>query len=136
MPKDRSPYELYSDIIGRCERIARLTARAGGLDVLLDQYHVMGEDAPAEFDAVRLNFIHIGEAVARLGTTVELDAPDFPWNSVKAFRHAMTHNYEDIAVRYVREALADLDRLKSVCVLQRTRYDLNRPGYRAAQPQP
>lgn len=133
--QDRSPYELYTDIIARCERIAFLVEEAGGIKPLLAQYNDMDVDAPPEFDAVRLSYIHIGEAVVRLGATAELDAPDFPWKNVASFRHNMAHNYEDIALRYVREALVDLDNMKATCELQRTRYDLNRPGFRAPEPQ-
>jgi uncharacterized protein with HEPN domain len=45
------------------------------------------------FDSVLMNFIVIGESVAKLSDDVKNRYPKVAWNKVKSFRNIIAHNY-------------------------------------------
>ncbi len=45
------------------------------------------------FDSVLMNFVIIGESVAKLSTEWKVSQPSIPWNKIKAFRNFVAHNY-------------------------------------------
>lgn len=45
------------------------------------------------FDSVLMNFIVIGESVARLDKGFKESHPDVSWNKIKSFRNIIAHNY-------------------------------------------
>jgi uncharacterized protein with HEPN domain len=45
------------------------------------------------FDAVLLNFVVIGESVARLSKRIKESNPNVPWNQIKGFRNFVVHDY-------------------------------------------
>lgn len=45
------------------------------------------------FDSVLMNFVIIGESVARLSGEFKMSQPSIPWNKIKAFRNFVAHNY-------------------------------------------
>ena len=44
------------------------------------------------FDSVLMNFIVIGESVAKLSEDVRERYPQVPWNKIKSFRNIIAHN--------------------------------------------
>ena len=45
------------------------------------------------FDSVLMNFVVIGESVAKLSIDFKKSRPESPWNRIKAFRNFIAHNY-------------------------------------------
>ncbi len=45
------------------------------------------------FDAVLMNFVVIGESVAKLSDELKETYPDIPWTQVKRFRNIIAHHY-------------------------------------------
>jgi uncharacterized protein with HEPN domain len=45
------------------------------------------------FDSVLMNFVVIGESVARLDDDLRKLYPDISWNKIKSFRNLIAHNY-------------------------------------------
>jgi uncharacterized protein with HEPN domain len=45
------------------------------------------------FDSVLMNFVVIGESVARLDKVFKESFPDVSWNKIKSFRNFIAHNY-------------------------------------------
>jgi uncharacterized protein with HEPN domain len=50
-------------------------------------------DDEKTFDAVLMNFVVIGESVAKLSKACRVEHQHIPWVKVKAFRNIITHNY-------------------------------------------
>ena len=128
MPKkSHSPFMSYSDIIESCKKIRYIVERVGDVEALLAQNNTPHS---IEYDSAKYHFIIIGEAITRMRAQVDKDEPDYPWGDVVGMGLCMKHEYEAIAERAVRAAVAELDRLQSICERQRGRYDLNRAGFR------
>ena len=45
------------------------------------------------FDAVLMNFVVIGETVAKLDEALKNSYPGMPWKKIKGFRNIIAHNY-------------------------------------------
>ena len=45
------------------------------------------------FDAVLMNFVVIGESIAKLSQEVREQYPHVPWAKVRGFRNIVAHNY-------------------------------------------
>lgn len=45
------------------------------------------------FDAVLMNFIVIGEAVARISPEIQMEYANIEWKKIKSFRNIVAHNY-------------------------------------------
>ncbi len=45
------------------------------------------------FDAVLMNFVIIGEAVAKLSDTIRTQENHIPWTKIKGLRNIVAHNY-------------------------------------------
>jgi uncharacterized protein with HEPN domain len=45
------------------------------------------------YDAVLMNFIIVGESVARLSETLKKAHPHIPWNDIKGLRNLIAHDY-------------------------------------------
>lgn len=125
------PYVSYTQIIECCDRITADVVAAGGVEELLRSDT---EHHQRCFRAIRSDYITIGEAVRRLGELATLDDPGQPWSEIVGFRDALSHSYDGVNETAVREALAHIEILRTVCLKQRSRYDLNRPGFRAPDP--
>ncbi len=62
---------------------------------------------PLVFDAVRMRFVEIGEAVGALPEELLASEPDIPWREVVAMRHKLAHHYYDAAVGILAATIAD-----------------------------
>ena len=60
------------------------------------------------FDAVRMRFVEIGEAVKSLDPALLAAEPDIPWRDVARMRDHLTHRYFDTA-RATLQATAEED---------------------------
>ncbi len=45
------------------------------------------------FDATMMQFVVIGEMVAKIGNTYKEDHPGIPWKEIKNFRNIVAHDY-------------------------------------------
>lgn len=68
------------------------------------------------YDAVRMCFLEISEAAAKLGALAELHEPDLPWSAIRGFGNHLRHSYDEIDLNAIERAVADIDRLDAACV--------------------
>jgi len=61
---------------------------------------------PLVFDAVRMRFVEIGEAVGALPEELLASEQDIPWREVVAMRHKLAHHYY-AAVGILAATIAD-----------------------------
>ena len=99
-----NPTVRYQDIRHNIEKIKDYLARGGGLERVL-------ADQGMPYDAVRMCFLEISEAAAKLGALAELHEPDIPWNAIRGFGNHLRHSYDEIDLNAVERAVADIDRL-------------------------
>ncbi|MEM6804134.1 MAG: HepT-like ribonuclease domain-containing protein [Bacteroidota bacterium] len=57
------------------------------------------------FDAVLLNFVIIGESVARLSEEVKEENSHIPWRQIKGFRNFVVHDYFGVDAEEVWEII-------------------------------
>jgi uncharacterized protein with HEPN domain len=50
-------------------------------------------DDEMAYDASHINFVIIGEAVAKISSAIKSRHNDIPWHEIKLFRNAITHDY-------------------------------------------
>jgi len=55
------------------------------------------------FDAVLLNFVIIGESVARISKSLKQNNSDIPWKQIKNFRNIVAHDYFGVDAEEVWE---------------------------------
>jgi uncharacterized protein with HEPN domain len=67
------------------------------------------------YDAVRMCFLEISEAAAKLGDLAELHEPDIPWSAIRGFGNHLRHTYDEMDLNAIERAVADLDRLEAAC---------------------
>jgi len=96
------------DIRRNIEKIRDYLARGGGLEQVLGD-----QDMP--YDAIRMCFLEISEAAAKLGALAELHEPDIPWSAIRGFGNHLRHSYDEIDLIAVERAVADIDRLDAAC---------------------
>ena len=67
-------------------------------------------------DAVVFNLLQIGEiAKSKLSESFKKQHIDIPWNSIYGFRNRLVHDYENIVLTVVYEAITeDLPQLKEL----------------------
>jgi uncharacterized protein with HEPN domain len=64
-------------------------------------------------DAVQLNLIKIGEAVAVLPDSVRAQEPDIPWKQIVGMRNELTHAYFRVSPTIIRNTVQrDIDPLR------------------------
>lgn len=72
-------------------------------------------DQGMPYDAVRMCFLEISEAAAKLGALAELHEPDIPWNAIRGFGNHLRHSYDEMDLNAIERAVADIDRLDAAC---------------------
>lgn len=72
-------------ILDSCAKINKFVADFWDADALFED--------DKSFDAVLMNFVIIGEAVARLSDACKESAPQIPWDKIKGFRNIVAHDY-------------------------------------------
>jgi uncharacterized protein with HEPN domain len=102
------PAARYQDIRRNIEKIRDYLARGGGLERVLAE-----QEMP--YDAVRMCFLEISEAAAKLGDLAELHEPDMPWSAIRGFGNYLRHRYDEIDLNAIERAVADVDRLDEAC---------------------
>ncbi|HVS76631.1 MAG TPA: HepT-like ribonuclease domain-containing protein [Steroidobacteraceae bacterium] len=81
------PAVRYQDIRRNIGKIRDYLTRGGGLEKVL-------ADQGMPYDAVRMCFLEISEAAAKLGALAELHEPDIPWSAIRGFGNHLRHTYE------------------------------------------
>lgn len=104
-----NPVARYRDIRRNLEKIRDYLARGGGVERVL-------ADQGMPYDAVRMCFLEISEAAAKLGALAELHEPELPWSAIRGFGNALRHRYDEIDLNAIERAVADIDRLDAACV--------------------
>jgi uncharacterized protein with HEPN domain len=89
---------FVADIIDAIEAIDAYTSGMSEDDFLRDRLRV---------DAVLKNLIVIGEAAARMPTSVTEAHPEIPWPSMRAMRNVLVHEYFGVESDDVWGTLAD-----------------------------
>lgn len=107
MPSSK-PAARYRDIRRNIEKIRDYLTRGGGLE------RVLGEQG-MPYDAVRMCFLEISEAAAKLGALAELYEPEMPWSAIRGFGNHLRHSYDEMDLNAVERAVADIDRLDAAC---------------------
>jgi len=72
-------------ILDSCTKIKRFINNIEGADAFFED--------EKSFDAVLMNFVIIGEAVARLTETTKVQASQIPWIKIKGLRNLVAHDY-------------------------------------------
>lgn len=67
------------------------------------------------YDAVRMCFLEISEAAAKLGAVAEFQEPDVPSSAIRGFGNALRHSYDEIDLNAIERAVTDIDRLDAAC---------------------
>ena len=80
--KDRANLEAGLDAIRKIETFTKGLENA-------DQFYAQ----EMIFDATLMNFVVIGEAVAKMSQDLQERYPGIPWPQIKSFRNIVTHNY-------------------------------------------
>jgi uncharacterized protein with HEPN domain len=102
------PAARYQDIRRNIEKIRDYLARGGGLE------QVLAEQGMA-YDAVRMCFLEISEAAAKLGALAEVHEPEIPWSAIRGFGNHLRHSYDEIDLNAIERAVTDIDRLDTAC---------------------
>lgn len=72
-------------IIDSCSKIEKFTYDIWDADAFFEDEKT--------FDAVLMNFVIIGEAVARLSNEFKEKEPQIRWTKIKGFRNIVAHDY-------------------------------------------
>jgi len=72
-------------ILDSCNKIKKFTGEVKDADAFFKDEKT--------FDAVLMNFVIIGEAVARLTEDLKDQKPQVPWTQIKGFRNLVAHDY-------------------------------------------
>ena len=102
------PAARYRDIRNNIAKIREYLAFGGGLERVLTDQGVV-------YDAIRMCFLEISEAAIKLGALAEMHEPQIPWNAIRGFGNHLHHAYDEMDLRAVERAVADLDRLDAAC---------------------
>ncbi len=92
--KDRSNLEAVLDSV---KKIARFTSNFKNADEFYDD--------EVSFDAVLMNFVVIGESVAKLSPNFKHRESTVPWAKIKAFRNIIAHNYFGVDAEEIWEII-------------------------------
>lgn len=76
------------DILDSIRKIVKFTEGIFSADELYDEVLI--------YDAVLMNFINIGEVVARLPESITSKYNKVPWSDIRAFRNLLAHNYHGV----------------------------------------
>lgn len=74
-----------SAILESCDKIQRFTTNLNNADEFYED--------EKSFDAVLINFVIIGESVARLSEEFKENESQIPWLKIKGFRNIVVHDY-------------------------------------------
>jgi len=72
-------------ILDSCSKILKFTSDISNAEAFFDDERT--------FDAVLMNFVIIGESVARLSTEILEKESQVPWGQIKGFRNIVAHDY-------------------------------------------
>lgn len=72
-------------ILDSCSKIKTFTGEIWDADAFFEDEKT--------FDAVLMNFVIIGEAVARLSTTLKSENTHIPWGDIQGIRNLVAHDY-------------------------------------------
>ena len=67
------------------------------------------------YDAVRMCFLEISEAAAKLGALAELHEPDIAWSAIRGFGNHLRHSYDEMDLNAIERAVTDIERLDAAC---------------------
>ncbi len=93
-PRPRATKQRLEDVVGAIRAIHGHLGRGDLTD-------------PLVFDAVRMRFVEIGEAVGALPDALLASEPSIPWPEVVAMRHKLAHHYYDAAVGVLAATVSD-----------------------------
>jgi uncharacterized protein with HEPN domain len=103
MSKKQAPHEYLQDILAYLARI--------------ESYTQAGQDAfntdTKTQDAVIRCYEVIGEITKRLPSTVREANPRIDWRTLAGFRDFLSHNYDEIILDFVWQAIQDLPNLRA-----------------------
>ena len=99
------PAVRYRDIRRNIAKIREYLASGGGLESVLAHQGVV-------YDAVRMCLLEISEAAIKRGALAEMHEPEIPWNAIRGFGNHLRHAYEEMDLRAVERAVADVDGLE------------------------
>ena len=92
-------------IINSCTKIQKFTDNIRGADAFFADEKT--------FDAVLMNFVIIGETVARLTEDFKKQENQVPWTKIKGFRNLVAHNYFGVDAeevwQIIKNDLSDLE---------------------------
>lgn len=95
------PRDYLSDAISYLERILRYTA--DGQDAFLEDERTQ--------DAVIRVYEVVGEIAKRLPQDIRHKAPQIDWRKIIGFRDFLAHNYNEVILDFVWNAVEDAPRL-------------------------
>jgi len=98
----KKPREYLQDILSHIRAVADFTT--GGYDDFL-------ADLKTQFAVIRAYEI-IGEAAKRLPAELRDMNPQIDWRKLISFRDFLAHNYDEIILEFVWQAVGDLPYLK------------------------
>ena len=92
-------------ILDSCNKIKTFTEEVWDADTFFEDEKT--------FDAVLMNFVIIGEAVARLSTTLKNENKHIPWGGVQGFRNIVAHDYFGVDAeevwQIIKNSLSELE---------------------------
>lgn len=72
-------------ILEATKKIIRFTRKFNNADEFYDD--------EVRFDASLMNFVVVGESIAKLSKELRLHEKHIPWSKIKTFRNVIAHNY-------------------------------------------
>ena len=63
------------------------------------------EENTEKYDATLLNFIVVGESVARLSDNIKEENDEIPWKNIKGFRNYIAHDYFGVDISEVWDVI-------------------------------
>lgn len=103
MSKGKAAGDYLQDMLDYLDRIARYT-QAGREAFYADK---KTQDATIRCYEV------IGEIVKRLPETIQKTNPQIDWRTLAGFRDFLSHNYDEIILEFVWQAIEDLPKLRA-----------------------
>ncbi len=88
-----------SAIVDSCHKIERFTSDLHNADEFYEDEKT--------FDAVLINFVIIGESVARLSKEFKENETKIPWLKIKDFRNIVVHDYFGVDAEEVWQIVQD-----------------------------
>lgn len=103
MNKSKSPHEFLRDALEYLDKAAAFTS--GGRDEF-------AADEKAQLAVVRVYEV-LGEIVKRLPEELRQANPQVDWRKLAGFRDFLSHNYDEIILEFVWQAIEDIPLLRT-----------------------